>query len=212
MSVFNHEDMYGGMDYKTHICVVWGASKISYLVMIGNLPVEIRTSELKLTDIHQDITSMGGDIPFYQMLKIMNSFELSARPEVGILLESSSNQIQDGKRLLTLSDSVIDIVKDRFFTFLTDMVGEIRATYDYVCSKYNTSNVYVCTNSILLDECLCKTLSDTFPVEYVSNNTKVEIYNDKFNLKMIPEFNDKYAPVLGYVIEQIKKGGDFYDA
>ena len=84
--------------------------------------------------------------------------------------------------------------------------------YDYVREKYSTSNVYVCTNSRLLDECLCKEFSDTFPIEYMNAKEKLEIYNDKFTLKSIPDINEKYVPIIGCAIDGIKKGSDFYDA
>lgn len=212
MSVFNQPDEYFTGDQKTHICVVWGMTKISYIIMIGNLPVEVRTSDLRLLDLYKDITTMGGTLPFHQILKIMNTLTLSPDPDVGILLESTTNKIYDGNNEIVLTDSDMDLVKDRFFTFLTDMVREIRAVYDYVCNKYNTSNVYVCTNSKLVDECLCKTLSDTFPIEYHAASGTLYVYDNAFEIKSIPEFTDSYNPIIGCVIESIKKGGDFYDA
>ena len=179
MAVFNQEDIFSGNEHKTHICVVWGASKIYYVILVGNLPVEVRVSDLKFTDLYKDIASMGGDLPLYQILKVMDNFTLDPRPEVGLLLElknsstfdtgvgaGSTNRFFDGENTIELSDSVVDIIKERFVYFITDMLREIRSMYDYVGHTYNSGNVYVCTNSKLIDECICKTLSDTFPIEY----------------------------------------------
>jgi hypothetical protein len=212
MAVFNNDDVFSGNEHKTHICMVWGVSKIYYIIMVGNLPVEIRVSDTKLTDLYRDIATMGGDLPLYQILNVIDSFILSVNPEEGIVLQHVSNQFFDGEKNITLPDSVIGIIKSRFFTFITDMIREVRTIYDYVGHKYNSGSVFVCTNSKLLDECICKTLSDTFPIEYLQATGLVEVYGNKFNIRSMTEFTDKYNPILGYVIESIKKGGDFYDA
>lgn len=223
MAVFNQTDIFTGNEHKTHICIVWGASKIYYIIMMGNLPVEVRVSDLRLTDLHKDILSMGGDLPLYQILKVMDSFTLDPRPEVGLLLElkdsqaldtgvgQNSNRFFDGENTITLSDSVVDLIKERFVYFITDMLREIRTMYDYVGHKYSAGNVYVCTNSKLIDECICKTLSDTFPIEYFISDGTMNVYDHQFSIKAISDFTDKYNPILGCVIEQMRKGGDFYD-
>ena len=212
MSVFNNIAAFGDGETKTHVCLVWGANKLQYVFMVGNLPVEIRTSDLKITDMYNDISAIGGDLPFHQILKIMDTISLSPRAEVGLLRESSDNQIFDGEKTVRIPEAVIDLVKDRFHTFLTDVIHELRTMYDYAGHKYNSGNVYVCTNSRLLDECLCTTVSDTFPIEYLVTDGYIEVYNEKFIIKSMTEFTDKYAPLLGCIIENMKKGGDFYDA
>lgn len=224
MAVFNQNDIFSGAEHKTHICVVWGASKIYYVIMVGNLPVEIRSSDLKFTDLHRDITSMGGDLPLYQILKVMDSFSLDPRPDVGLLLETKNsqtfdngadgvmNRFYDGENTIMLSDAAVDIIKERFVSFITDMIREIRTMYDYVGTKYNSGNVCVCTNSKMIDECICKTLSDQFPIEYLIADGQVTVYDNRFTVRGFSEFVDKYNPILGYVIESIRKGGDFYDA
>jgi hypothetical protein len=40
----------------------------------------------------------------------------------------------------------------------------------------------------------------------------LEVYNNRIGIKSMAEFTDKYNPIIGCVIEGIKKGGDFYDA
>ena len=223
MSVFNQEDIFSGNEHKTHICVVWGTSKIYYVIMMGNLPVEVRISDLKFTDMHRDIASMGGDLPLYQILKVMDSFALDPRPEVGLLLELNKtqsfeneegnvNRFYDGDKNFTLTDTAVDLIKERFVAFIADMIREIRTMYDYVGSKYNSGNVCVCTNSKMIDECICKTLSDQFPIEYLPTAGTVNVYDNKFVVRGMAEFVDKYNPILGCVIETIKKGGDFYDS
>jgi hypothetical protein len=212
MAVFNKTAEFSDGETKTHICLVWGANKLYYVFMVGNLPVEIRTSDLKITDMYNDIAAVGGDLPFHQILKIIDTISLSQRAEVGLLLESSGNTIFDGEKSITVPESVVDLVKDRFHTFLTDLIHELRTMYDYAGHKYSSGNVHVCTNSRLIDECLCKTVSETFPIEYLVTDGYVEVYNEKFIIKSITEFTDKYAPLLGCIIENMKKGGDFYDA
>jgi hypothetical protein len=212
MAIFNQDNTFAGTESKTHICIVWGSNKIQYIIMVGNLPVEIRTSDLKFTDVYRDVSVSGGDIPFNQILKAIDSFTLSPVPEVGLLLEHSTNQFFDGERSFTLSDAEIDTIKVRFHAFLTDLINEIRTLYDYVGHQYNTGSVFVCTNSRLVDECICKTVSDTFPIEYLKCSGPIDIYNDRFNFRSIAEITDRYAPILGSVIDEIKKGGDFYDA
>lgn len=223
MSVFNPTDLYSGGENKTHVCVVWGASKIYYVIMVGNLPVEVRVSDLRLTDLHKDIVSMGGDLPLYQILKVMDSFTLNPRPEVGLLLElkdtqavdsgvgQNSNRFFDGETTITLSDSVVDLIKERFVYFITDIIREIRTMYDYVGHHYASSNVYVCTNSKLIDECICKTLSDTFPIEYFICDGVMHVQEHDITIRSISDFTDKYNPILGCVIEGINKGADFYE-
>lgn len=224
MSVFNQGDIFSGAEHKTHICVVWGSSKIYYVIMIGNLPVEIRISDLKFTDMHRDIASMGGDLPLYQILNVMDSFTLDPRPEVGLLLELKNgqtfdngadgimNRFYDGEKTIMLSEAAVDLIKERFVSFIADMIREIRTMYDYVGNKYNSGNVCVCTNSKMIDECICKTLSDQFPIEYLISDGHITVYDHVFTIRGISEFVDKYNPILGCVIETIKKGGDFYDA
>lgn len=212
MAVFNNDDIFSGNETKTHICMVWGVSKIYYIIMVGNLPIEVRVSDVKLTDLYRDIASMGGDLPLYQILNVIDNFTLSTDPSVGILLEHTTNQFFDGERTITLPDSVIGIIKSRFFTFITDLMREVRTIYDYAGHRYSIGNVWVCTNSKLLDECICKTLSDTFPIEYCPSSGLVEVYGNKFNIRSISEFADRYNPIIGLVIDGIKKGGDFYDS
>ena len=211
MALFNQSDSYGGMDFKTHIAMVWGASKVTYIIMLGNLPVEARTSEYSLTKVYEDISTMGCEIPFYQALKAMNNFTLSTDPDTGILLESRSSMITEGSRVIELNDSVIGIIKEAFFDYLTNMVQEVRNIYDYTRDRYSAPNANICTNSKLLDECLCKTYTESFPIEYFGSASKIEIYDNKFQLKSIEELNEKYVPIIGCVIEGIKKGSDFYD-
>ena len=224
MAVFNQGDVFSGSEHKTHICVVWGTSKIYYIIMMGNLPVEVRVSDLRLTDVYKDIVSMGGNLPLYQILKVMDSFTLNTKPEVGILLELNEsqdvdagvggnvNRFFDGQNTITLSDSMIDLIKERFVYFINDMIREIRTLYDYVGHKYSSSgSVHVCTNSKLIDECICKTLSDTFPIEYFISDGIMNVYDTKFSIRSMSDFTDKYNPILGCVIESMKKGGDFYD-
>jgi hypothetical protein len=122
------------------------------------------------------------------------------------------NRFFDGENTISLSDSVVDLIKERFVYFITDMIREIRTMYDYVGNKYNSGNVYVCTNSKLIDECICKTLSDTFPIEYYSCDGIMSIYDRKMAIRSMSDFTDKYNPILGCVIEELKKGGDFYDS
>lgn len=212
IAAFNQESTFSNAELKTHICMVWGLNKIYYIFMVGNLPVEIRASDLKFTDVYRDVSVSGGDIPLHQILKVIDSFTLSSRPEVGLLLEHSTNQFSDGEKTFSLNDAEIDTIKVRFHAFLTDLLNEIRTLYDYVGHQYNTGNVYVCTNSRLVDECLCKTVSDTFPIEYYNCDGAIDVYNDKFYFRSIAELTDRYAPILGVIIESIKKGGDFYDA
>ena len=212
MSLFNHTEMYGSMDFKTHICMVWGLSKVSYIFMLGNLPVELRVSDYSLTEVYKDLVASGCELPLYQVLKIMNNCYISTDPEAGLILEHSSNIITEGSRTIELSDTVIALVENAFYSYITNMVSEVRQIYDHVRNKYSTSNVYICANSRLLDECLCKALSDSFPIEYLNAKEKLEIYNDKFTLKSIPEITEKYVPIIGCAIEGIKKGSDFYDA
>jgi hypothetical protein len=64
----------------------------------------------------------------------------------------------------------------------------------------------------MIDECICKTLSDQFPIEYLISDGHVTVYDNVFTIRGISEFVDKYNPIIGCVIETIKKGGDFYDA
>ena len=177
MALFNHSDAFGGMDFKTHIGIVWGASKVSYIIMLGNLPVEARISDHSLTQVYEDIVSVGCELPFYQVLKVMNNFTLSTDPDTGILLENKSNVITEGSRVIELNETVIGIIKDAFFDYLTNVIQEVRSIYDYTRDRYSTSNAHICTNSKLLDECLCKTYNETFPIEYIGSTGKLEIYN-----------------------------------
>lgn len=211
MAAFNATDAYGA-DFKAHICMVWGISKISYIIMLGNLPVEMYSSNYKLTDSYQDLAAMGCNLPLSQVIKVMNSFYLTPDPDAGLILEHSSNMITDGSRTIELADAEIALIENVFYSFVTGLVDEVRNVADYVRNKYTTGNINICTNSKLLDECLCKSISESYPIEYLNVKEKIEIYNDRFTLKSIPDLNDKYVPILGCVVDGIKKGSDFYDA
>lgn len=212
VSLFNHSEMYGNMEFKTHVCIVWGVSKIQYFVMLGNLPVEVRTANYSLTEFYGDLVAMGCDLPLSYVLKALNNLRISTNPDDGLIIEHDSSTITDGPRTIELDETVMLSIKNAFYSFVTGMAADVRSVYDYVREKYSSANVHVCTNSKLLDECLCKTFGDTFPVEYLNETSQVEVYNTRFHLKSIPEITDKYAPIIGCAIEGIKKGGDFYDA
>lgn len=212
VAAYNQHDLFGstGGDVKTHINVVWGTTKTFYIISIGNLPVETRMSEFKLIDMYNDIVKSGYNIPFAHMLKIINNFELSQKASSGIVMTCSKTIIEDAGRSIEIPNEVIDFIKESFYSYMLDMVQEVHAIYDYVMQKYSGSSVYVCSNSIMLDECLCQTFND-FPINYIKPSSVLDVYNDKITLKAIPDLTDKYIPVIGCVIEYIKKGGDFYD-
>lgn len=211
MSLFNYSETYGGFESKAHIGIEWGIAGTNYIIMLGNLPVESRLSDHSLYQLYDDVVKMGCELPLQHVLKVLNNFELSSDPDTGIMLETRTNMITDGHRTLEVSENVIGLIKDAFFDYLTNMIQEIRNLYDYTRERYSVPSVYICTNSKLLDECLCKTYNDAFPIEYIATTGKIEIYNERFVLKSIEEINDKYVPVIGCAIEGIKKGIDFYD-
>ena len=122
ISLFNHSDMYGSMDFKTHICMVWGLSRVSYIVMLGNLPVELRESDYNIVEIYKDLVASGCELPLYQVLKVMNNCHISTDLEAGLTLEHNSNIITEGSRTIELNDTVIALVKDAFYSYITNMV------------------------------------------------------------------------------------------
>lgn len=208
---FNIIDAFSEDPTVNHVSIVWSPQAINYIVFTGNLPVERIKSEYTLQSVFNDLHSAGSQLSFSKMLKAINLLYVSPDSGKGnLVLDTTGETIRVGKEDIHLDISELDILKSALFSFLNDFCAEVVSIYNHTVDHYGTKDVRICSNSRLIDECLSRTYSADFPIEYQDSPDPIHVGNNEIVFRQVSEITDAMVPIIGAVIETMPKGGDFY--